>query len=63
MCRKFPYIPINKVLTGIIEKASQHIYSSASNYSYDSGLLRIEKADIPIGDVLTSNNFTRYNKY
>jgi hypothetical protein len=63
MCRKLPYIPINKILTGIIEKASQHIYSSASNYSYDSGLLKIEKADIPIVNVLTLNNFTRYNDY
>ena len=45
------------------DKASQYIYSSASNYVSDSGLLTIEKADIPVVDVLNLHNFTKYNQY
>jgi hypothetical protein len=30
---------------------------------YDSGILKLEEAYIPIVDVLTLNNFTQYNKY
>ncbi|WP_257984717.1 hypothetical protein [Psychroflexus sp. MES1-P1E] len=58
-----PYIHLNPVRGGIVEKGSQHIYSSASNYVYDPGLLKIEKVDVSIVDVLTLNNFTRYNDY
>jgi hypothetical protein len=63
MWSKLPYIPLHTILARIIEEASQYIYSSASAYIYNSGLLKIEKVDIPIVDVLTLNNFTRYNKY
>jgi REP element-mobilizing transposase RayT len=63
MWSKLDYIHLNPVRAGIVEKASQYIYSSASNYVYDKGLVRIEKADNPIIDVLNSNNFTRYNEY
>jgi len=48
---------------GIVEKASHYIYSSASNYVCDSGLLKMEKADFPIVDVLNLNNFSKYNEY
>jgi hypothetical protein len=58
-----PSIHLNPVRAGIVEKAWQYIYSSASNYVYDAGSLKIEKADISIVDVLTLNNFTRYNEY
>ena len=63
MWSKLDYIHLNPVRAGIVEKASQYIYSSASNYVLDEGLLKIEKADIPIIDVLNLNNFTRYNEY
>ncbi len=63
MWSKLNYIHLNPVRAGIVEKASQYIYSSASNYVADTGLLKIEKADIPIVDVLNSKNFTRYNEY
>ena len=63
MWSKLDYIHLNPVRAGIVEKASQYIYSSASNYVNDTGLLYIEKADIPIVDVLNLNNFTRYNEY
>jgi hypothetical protein len=42
--------------------ASSYVYSSASNYVNDSGLLKIEKADNPIIDVLDSNAFVKYNQ-
>ncbi|KFF19114.1 REP-associated tyrosine transposase [Flavobacterium hydatis] len=63
MWSKLNYIHLNPVRGGIVEKASHYIYSSASNYITDTGLLKIEKADIPIVDTLNSNNFTRYNEY
>jgi REP element-mobilizing transposase RayT len=60
---KLDYIHLNPVRSGIVEKASQYIYSGASNYVNDLGLLAIEKADIPIVDVLNLNSFVRYNEY
>ena len=63
MWSKLDYIHLNPVRAGIVEKASHYIYSSASNYVSDTGLLKIEKADNPIVDILNLNNFTRYNEY
>ena len=63
MWSKLDYIHLNPVRAGIVEKASHYIYSSASNYVSDNGLLKIEKADTPIVDVLNLNIFTRYNEY
>jgi REP element-mobilizing transposase RayT len=63
MWAKLDYIHLNPVRAGIVEKASHYIYSSASNYVYDTGLLKIEKADNPIVDVLNPNSFTKYNLY
>jgi hypothetical protein len=54
---------LNPVRAGIIEKASHSIYFSASNYVSDKGLLKIEKVDNPIVDVLNLNNFAKYNEY
>ncbi|MFV8357165.1 REP-associated tyrosine transposase [Flavobacterium sp. XS1P32] len=63
MWTKLDYIHLNPVRAGIVEKASHYIYSSASNYVSDSGLLKIEKADTPFVDVINLNNFTKYNEY
>jgi REP element-mobilizing transposase RayT len=63
MWSKLDYIHLNPVRAGIVERASHYIYSSASNYVNDTGLLYIEKADVPIVDVFNLNNFTRYNEY
>ncbi|TDE42103.1 transposase [Flavobacterium rhamnosiphilum] len=62
MWSKLDYIHLNPVRAGLVEKASQYIYSSASNYINDSGLLKIEKADNPIINVLDSNAFVKYNQ-
>ncbi|TRX10942.1 REP-associated tyrosine transposase [Flavobacterium gawalongense] len=63
MWSKLDYIHLNPIRAGLVEKASQYIYSSASNYINDSGLLKIEKADNPVIDVLNLKAFTRYNQY
>ncbi|MFV5700922.1 REP-associated tyrosine transposase [Flavobacterium sp. XS2P12] len=62
MWSKLDYIHLNPVRADLVEKASQYIYSSASNYINDAGLLKIEKADNPIIDVLDSNAFVKYNQ-
>ena len=63
MWSKLNYIHLNPVRAGIVEKASQYIYSSASNYINNIGLLCIEKADIPVVDALNFNDFSKYNEY
>ena len=63
MWTKLDYIHLNPVRAGIVKKASHYIYSSASNYLNDCGLLTIEKADNPVVDVLNLNNFARHNDY
>lgn len=63
MWSKLDYIHMNPVRAGIVERASDYIYSSASNYVHDKGLVEIEKMDNPIVDVLKSWSFTKYNQY
>ena len=63
MWSKLDYIHLNPVRAGIVEKASNYVYSSASAYVSDSGLLKIEKADTPIVDFMNLHNFTKYNEY
>ncbi|NBL65399.1 transposase [Flavobacterium sp. NST-5] len=63
MWSKLHYIHLNPVRAGIVEKASHYLYSSASNYVNDAGLVFIEKADFPIVDVLNLNNLQRYDSY
>lgn len=63
MWSKLDYIHLNPVRAGIVEKASEYIYSSASNYINNIGLLCIEKADIPVVDALNFNDFSKYNEY
>ena len=62
MWSKLDYIHLNTVRAGLVEKASQYIYSGASIYINDFGLLKIEKADNPIIIVLDSNAFVKYNQ-
>lgn len=63
MWTKLDYIHQNPVKAGIVKKASDYIYSSASNYELDEGLIEIEMADNPVVDVLNLKNFTKYNEY
>jgi REP element-mobilizing transposase RayT len=42
--QKLDYIHLNPVRAGIVAKASDYLYSSASNYVNDTGLLEIQKS-------------------
>ena len=63
MWSKLHYIHLNPVRAGLVGKASEYIYSSASNYVNDSGILEIEKVDNPIVNVLDPKSVTFYNLY
>jgi len=63
MWSKLDYIHLNPVRAGLVVKASDYIYSSASNYVNDCCLLAIEKADNPVINVLDPKSFTKYNLY
>ena len=63
MWSKLDYIHLNPVKAGLVAKASDYIYSSASNYVCDSGLLKVEKVDNLIVNVLDNKSFIRYNQY
>jgi REP element-mobilizing transposase RayT len=61
MWSKLDYIHMNPVRAGIVERASDYMYSSASNYVHDNGLVQIEKMDNSIVDISKSWSFTKYN--
>lgn len=63
MWSKLDYIHLNPVRAGLVVKASDYIYSSASNYANGEGILTIEKADNPVVDVLRKSSFDNYNSY
>lgn len=63
MWSKLDYVHLNPVRAGIVEKASHYLYSSASNYVTNQGLLNIELVDNPIIDVLKASSITRFNQY
>jgi len=63
MWSKLHYIHLNPVRAGLVGKASEYIYSSASNYVNDSGILEIEKVDNPVVNVLDPRSVTFYNLY
>ena len=63
MWSKLDYIHMNPVRAGIVNKASEYIYSSASYYVLKEGLIEITKADNPIVDVLNQNSFLKYTNY
>ena len=50
--KKLDYIHLNPVRAGIVAKASFYIYSSASNYVDETGILEITKVDNPVIDFL-----------
>lgn len=63
LCSKLDYIHLNPVKAGIVEKAREYRYSSASNYLENKGLIAVELADNPVVDVLKPNTFLNYEKY
>jgi len=57
---KLDYIHQNPVRAGIVEKPEHYIYSSASNYFNDKGLIAIEKLDNPVIDITKPSSFNKY---
>jgi hypothetical protein len=58
---KLEYIHLNPVRAGWVEHATDYIYSSASNYSANKGVMgNVEIADNPVIDVLKPSSFNRY---
>lgn len=60
---KLNYIHLNPVRAGIVEKAQDYLYSSASNYVNGKGLIEIELADNPVIDVTKTSQFWKYGHY
>jgi REP element-mobilizing transposase RayT len=59
---KLDYIHLNPVRAGIVTKASHYVYSSASNYVNDNGIITFTKVDNPVIDVLKSHSISNnYN--
>ena len=59
---KLDYIHLNPVRAGIVAKASHYLYSSASNYVNDNGIITITKVDNPVMDVLKPQSISNiYN--
>lgn len=59
---KLDYIHLNPVRAGIVDKASHYVYSSASNYVNDNGIISITKVDNPVIDVLKPQSISNiYN--
>jgi hypothetical protein len=53
----FRYIHMNPVRAGIVSKASEYIYSSASNYVEKESILDIIVPSIPILNPLAKNGY------
>lgn len=51
------YIHMNPIRSGIVSKASDYLYSSASNYVGKESLLNVSLADNPIINPLKSSGF------
>lgn len=61
---KLDYIHLNPVRAGIVFRASDYIYSSASNYVLSNGILEeVTLADNPVGNVLRSWTMMRNLNY
>lgn len=61
---KLDYIHLNPVRAGIVSRASDYLYSSASNYVYGKGILNgLKLADNPVQDVLKNWTVMKFNNY
>ncbi len=57
MWSKLDYIHLNPLRAGLVEKASDYLYSSATNYVRGEGKVKITKLANPVVDVLKPWNF------
>ena len=61
---KLDYIHLNPVRAGIVSRASDYLYSSASNYINGDGVLKdVTLSDNPVADVLKSWTIVRYTSF
>ena len=61
---KLDYIHLNPVRAGIVSRASDYLYSSASNYINGEGVLKdVTLSDNPVADVLKSWTIVRYTSF
>jgi REP element-mobilizing transposase RayT len=56
---KLDYIHLNPVRAGLVAKASEYVYSSATNYVKDVGVISVTKVDNPVVDVLKKDSFLK----
>jgi REP element-mobilizing transposase RayT len=63
MWSKIDYIHFNPVRAGIVSHPEDYIYSSASNYVNNKGIIEVEIVEIPIVNVLKPNSIIKYNSY
>jgi hypothetical protein len=61
--QKIDYIHFNPVWSGIVLKPQDYIYSSASNYVGNKGIIDVELVQIPVLNVLNPNSILKYNSY
>jgi REP element-mobilizing transposase RayT len=58
---KLDYIHLNPVRSGIVIKIDDYVYSSASNYTTGTGIIKVELVENPIVNVLNPVSFEKYN--
>lgn len=63
MMTKLNYIHLNPVRAGWVEKASEYLYCSASNYTKGEGLIEIDMFDISFMKDNDKQNFNLYFEY
>lgn len=56
--QKLNYIHMNPVRAGIVKRASEYVYSSASNYVNGNGILEIE---LPSNPIVDATKFSGYH--
>ena len=57
MWSKLHYIHMNPVRAGLVEKASEYVYSSATNYVKSNGKVNVTLLDNPVVDVLKTDSY------
>jgi REP element-mobilizing transposase RayT len=63
MWSKIDYIHFNPVRSEIVLRPQDYIYSSASNYIDNKGIIDVELVQIPVVNVLNPNSIVKYNSY
>ncbi len=63
MWSKLDYIHSNPVKAGIVLHPQDYVYSSASNYINNTGIINVEIVQIAVANVLHPNAFLKYNSF